>query len=252
VPEGHEIHGLALEHARDFAGRRIAVSSPQGRHPDLSAVLDGHVLEHVEAYGKHLFYTWRDAPFLHIHLGLIGSFEHRPAPPPAPRASVQLRLASSRAAADLIGATTCKLLGAPERQAILDRLGPDVLAANADPERAWQRLTRRALPIGQALLDQRILAGVGNVYRAEALFVCGIHPARATTSLARAEFDRLWSTLVRMLRQGVADRRIRTVHPSEGDGLYVYKQPLCRRCGGPVKMWSMGVRRTYACETCQS
>jgi formamidopyrimidine-DNA glycosylase len=252
VPEGHEIHGLALEHARDLAGRRIAVSSPQGRHPELSAVLDGHLLEQVEAYGKHLFYTWRDAPFLHIHLGLIGSFEHHSAPPPAPRQSVQLRLASSQAAADLVGATTCELLRAPDRQAILDRLGPDVLAADADPERAWQRLTRRALPIGVALLDQRILAGVGNVYRAEALFVCGIHPARPTTSLQRTEFDHLWTTLVRMLRQGVADRRINTVHPSEGDGLYVYKQPHCRRCGGPVRMWSMGVRRTYACETCQS
>jgi endonuclease-8 len=252
VPEGHEIHGLALEHARDLAGHCINVSSPQGRHPELARVLDGHFLARVEAHGKHLFYTWRDAPFLHIHLGLIGSFEHHPSPAPTPRASVQLRLASPLAAADLVGATTCELLGFPERQAILDRLGPDVLAADADPDRAWQRLTRRSTPIGAALLDQRILAGVGNVYRAEALFVCGIHPARATTSLTRAEFDQLWQTLVSMLRQGVADRRIMTVHPTEGDGLYVYKQPNCRRCGSPVRMWQMGVRRTYACETCQA
>jgi len=252
VPEGHEIHGLALEHARDLAGHRIHVSSPQGRHPELARVLDAHVLQSVQAHGKHLFYTWQDAPYLHIHLGLIGSFERHPAPPPTPRPSVQLRLNSPKAAADLVGATTCELLGAPERQAILDRLGPDVLAQDADPDRAWQRLTRRATPIGVALLDQRILAGVGNVYRAEALFVCGIHPARATTSLSRKEFDHLWQTPVRMLQKGVADRRIMTVHPSEGDGLYVYKQPYCRRCGGPVRMWQMGVRRTYACETCQS
>jgi formamidopyrimidine-DNA glycosylase len=133
------------------------------------------------------------------------------------------------------------------------------------PSSAWHRLSRRAIPIGQALLDQQILSGVGNVYRAEALFVNGIHPQRAASSLSRAEFDALWQTLASMLRQGVADRRIITVHPSERNGsadasvetiapedaFYVYKRDHCRRCGTPIRAWPLGPRRAYACERCQ-
>ena len=171
-----------------------------------------------------------------------------------------------RAAVDLVGATTRELIGADRRQQILDRLGPDVLDSEADPERAWERLSRRAVPIGAALLDQQILSGVGNVYRAEALFVNGIHPMRRADSLSRAEFDRLWNTLSAMLRQGVEDRRIITVHASERaaagldgaaeavapeDAYYVYQQHHCRRCGTPIRSWPLGPRRAYACEHCQ-
>jgi formamidopyrimidine-DNA glycosylase len=259
VPEGHTIHRLALDHVRLLAGRVVRVSSPQGRHPHLSAVLDGHVLQDVDAFGKHLFYHWRDAPILHIHLGLIGSFRESSSPPGP---SVQLRLATSNTAVDLIGATTCELIDAPHRQAILDRLGPDLLAHDADPDRAWQRLEKRSIPIAAALLDQRILSGVGNVYRAEALFINGIHPLRPANTLTRAEFDGLWTTLATMLRQGVEDRRIITVHASERtaagadgvapeDAFYVYKQQYCRRCGTPIRTLSLGPRRAYACEHCQ-
>jgi endonuclease-8 len=265
MPEGHTIHRLALDHQRDLAGDVVSVSSPQGRHPALAALLDGLYLERVEALGKHLFYHWRDGPMLHIHLGLIGHFGTHPSPPPAPKSSTQLRLAGSRATVDLFGATTTELVDDERLAQIRARLGPDVLAADADPERAWHRLSRRAIPIGQALLDQQILSGVGNVYRAEALFVNGIHPQRAASSLSRAEFDALWQTLASMLRQGVADRRIITVHPSERNGsadasvetiapedaFYVYKRDHCRRCGTPIRAWPLGPRRAYACERCQ-
>jgi endonuclease-8 len=266
MPEGHTIHRLALDHGRDLAQQQVSVSSPQGRNTDIAAVLDGHVLERVEAYGKHLFYHWRDAPILHIHLGLIGSFRAWDAPYPPPGPSVQLRLASRRAAVDLVGATTRELIDPERRQQIVDRLGPDVLASEPDPERAWARLSRRSTPIATALIDQHVLSGVGNVYRAEALFVSGIHPQRPADSLSRAEFDRLWNTLVAMLRQGVEDRRIITVHASERAGLdpngdaetvapedafYVYQQHHCRRCGSPIRAWPIGPRRAYACEQCQ-
>jgi len=266
MPEGHTIHRLALDHTRELAGEPIRVSSPQGRNADIATVLDGQVLERVEARGKHLFYHWCRVPILHIHLGLIGSFRESPASPPPPRPSVQLRMASRHAAVDLMGATTRELIDYERRQQIVDRLGPDVLAEDADPERAWERLTRSSLPIGAALLDQRILSGVGNVYRAEALFVNGIHPQRAANSLSRAEFERLWTTLATMLRQGVEDRRIITVHASERaaaagpgadavvapeDAFYVYQQHHCRRCGSPIRAWALGPRRAYACERCQ-
>jgi endonuclease-8 len=259
VPEGHTIHRLALDHARLLTGRKVSVSSPQGRHPRLSAVLNGHVLQDVEALGKHLFYHWRDAPILHIHLGLIGSFRESAAPPGP---SVQLRLANSTTAVDLVGATTCELMDAPRRQEILDRLGPDPLAHDANPELAWQRLEKRSIPIAAALLDQRILSGVGNVYRAEALFINGIHPLRPANTLTRDEFNRLWTTLASLLRQGVEDRRIVTVHASERavggtdtvapeDAFYVYKQQYCRRCATPISVMTLRPRRAYACEQCQ-
>ena len=136
MPDGHTIHRLALDHTRDLAGRALHVSSPQGRNGDIAAVLDGQVLEQVEARGKHLFYHWRAAPILHIHLGLIGSFRESAAPPPPPGPNVQLRMVGRRAAVDLVGATTRELIGADRRQQILDRLGPDVLDSEADPERA--------------------------------------------------------------------------------------------------------------------
>ncbi|MDQ6670562.1 MAG: Fpg/Nei family DNA glycosylase, partial [Chloroflexota bacterium] len=239
---------------------------PQGRNVDIAAVLDGRVLERVEARGKHLFYHWRRVPILHIHLGLIGSFRQSAAPPQAPGPSVQLRMASRHAAVDLVGATTRELIGCERWQHIVNRLGPDVLDGDADPERAWERLSGRSVAIGAALLDQRIVSGVGNVYRAEGLFVNGIHPLRPANTLSRDEFDRLWKTLVAMLRQGVEDRRIVTVHASEravvaGDGaaefvapedaFYVYKQHHCRRCGSPIRAWPLGPRRAYACERCQ-
>ncbi len=266
MPEGHTIHRLALDHARELVGQLIRVTSPQGRNAEIAAVLDGRTLEQVEAHGKHLFYHWRCAPILHIHLGLIGSFRESASPGPPPGPNVQLRLATPRLAVDLVGATTRELIGADARQRLIDRLGPDVLASKADPERAWERLSRRSVPIGAALLDQRILSGVGNVYRAEALFVNGIHPLRRADSLSRAEFGRLWATLAAMLRQGVEDRRIVTVHAAERaaaaaddaaeavapeDAFYVYQQQYCRRCGSPIRAWPLGQRRAYACERCQ-
>jgi endonuclease VIII len=262
MPEGHTIHRLAREQTRDLAGQNVCVSSPQGRFLSEAAALDDQLLERVEARGKHLFYHWRDAPLLHVHLGLIGSFRRFPAPAPPPRATVQLRLASPLAAYDLVGATTRELIDQARYTRILERLGPDLLASDGDAQRAWDRLRKRSTPIGTALLDQSVLAGVGNVFRAEALFVNGIHPLRPANSLTRDEFDALWTTLGSMLRQGVEDQRIVTVHPSERaeqdvervtpeEAFYVYKQSHCHRCGSPIHTWPLGPRRAYACERCQ-
>jgi endonuclease VIII len=259
VPEGHTIHRLARDHARALVGRVVRVASPQGRHSMQAEQLDQHVLECVEAHGKHLFYRWRGAPILHVHLGLFGSFRQSPVPPSP---NTQLRLHAAAATFDLIGATTCELIDDERYGRLVGRLGPDLLAETADPEPVWQQLQRRATPIASALVDQRILSGVGNVYRLEALFVCGIHPERPARSLTRAEFDRLWQTLRVMLRQGVEEQRIVTVHPAERtngaqgevpleDAFYVYKQHHCRRCGSAIRAWRLGTRPVYACERCQ-
>ncbi|MDQ3810482.1 MAG: Fpg/Nei family DNA glycosylase, partial [Chloroflexota bacterium] len=261
MPEGHTIHRLAYEHTQALVGHVLHVWSPQGRHAALAAALDQHLLEQVDPHGKHLFYRWRAAPILHIHLGLFGSFREAASGSSSPRPSAQLRLEGPRITVDLVGATTCELVDSVRRDRILGRLGPDLLASDADPDRAWERLQRHSTQIGAALLDQQLLSGVGNVYRLEALFVSGIHPERPANGLSRAEFDALWHTLRSMLRQGVEDRRIVTVHPSERtlagpdgvecvrseDAFYVYHQQRCRRCGAPIRTWRVGGRPAYAC-----
>jgi endonuclease-8 len=135
------------------------------------------------------------------------------------------------------------------------------LRKDADPERAWARLRRRKGPVGPALLDQTLFAGVGNVFRAEALFVHGIHPERPIPTLTREEFDALWSTLSGMLRTGLKEGRIMTVDAAElgltrreltrENGRYVYRQDTCRRCGTPVRRWDLAGRWCYACPSCQ-
>jgi formamidopyrimidine-DNA glycosylase len=110
--------------------------------------------------------------------------------------------------------------------------------------------------VGAALLDQSVIAGIGNVFRAEALFACGQHPSRPAASLTRAEFDRLWATVRAMMGHAVEDGRILTVDPPAGrsrteipedEARYFYKQACCRRCGAPVAYWILGGRTAYAC-----
>jgi endonuclease-8 len=101
-----------------------------------------------------------------------------------------------------------------------------------------------------------VVAGVGNVYRAESLFVHGIHPCRPSNTFGADDWDPLWDTLVRFLRAGVKARKIVTVDPHDGtvgDGRarYVYKQDHCARCGTEIRRWDLAGRWAYACEHCQ-
>lgn len=269
MPEGHTIHRLALDQWRDLGGETLSVSSPQGRMGDDPLRLDGTVLRRIDAHGKHLFYrfgapTPSRATTLHVHLGLFGTFRGQSLPPAPPKATVRLRMSGLRWSVDLVGPTDCRIVDPDQERTILARLGPDPLRSDADPSAAWERLQRKRIPIGEALLDQKVMAGVGNVYRAEALFVRGIHPNRPANTLTRDEFDGIWTTLAAMLRQGVKDRRIITVDPAElrafgvprakirsKEAVYVYKKDRCLRCETPIDRWDMSGRWAYACATCQ-
>lgn len=261
MPEGHTIHRLALDHRRDLVGRPVSTSSPQGRFADAAARLDERVLEDVEAYGKHLFYDFGAGDLVHVHLGLFGKFLRHEPPPPTPRDTVRLRMSGLDATVDLIGATECALIDPSVRDAVIARLGPDPLRRDAKPERAFAKLQKRKTPIGAALMDQSVLAGVGNVYRAEILNVAGIHPEAPANSMSREQFDDMWTILVGWLRHGVKDQVIITVDPKligkprskiqRREALWVYKQDRCRRCGTEVRRWDLSGRWAYACETCQ-
>jgi endonuclease VIII len=268
VPEGHTIHRLARLHRRALVGRVVAADSPQGRFAEGAARLDGATATATEAWGKHLFhrYTGRggDPLTLHVHLGLFGRWRTHRLPGPEPTPGTRLRLRTDAAVLHLAGATAVELVDPDAEAAILARLGPDPLRADADPERAWAALQRRRSPIGAALMDQSVLAGVGNVYRAEVLFLCGVHPDRPAREVSREEWECLWAHAVRLLRAGERAGRIVTVDPAEVGApsaakvpgsarVYVYRRTgePCRRCGTPVGRWEMAARRVYACPTCQ-
>ncbi len=261
MPEGHTIHRLARDHAAWLAGERVSVSSPQGRFAAGAALLDGVVLEATDAHGKHLFHRYEDGRVVHIHLGLFGRFFTHEGPPPTPRDTVRYRVTGNGQTVDLVGATACELLDPDQVDALTARLGPDPIRKDADPDRAFAALQRRSVSIGRALLDQRVLAGVGNVFRAEVLFVHGIHPETPARELPREQWDGIWGTLVTWLRRGVRSGRIVTMEPDElgkprgrmrrDESTYVYRRDRCLRCATEIRRWDLGGRWAYACETCQ-
>lgn len=261
MPEGHTIHRIALDHTPLLTGRTIEVSSPQGRFSEAAARVDGRVLESIEAYGKHLFHWWSTGEVGHVHLGLFGKFRvQRGESEPAVRGQVRARFRSEAATIDLSGPTACTIGTPDDRDAIVARLGPDPLRTDADPQRAIDRIRRSRQAIGALLLDQSVLAGVGNVYRAEALFVHGIHPARLGNSLDVAELESLWATIRTMLEAGVKANRIVTVdrtllpagrRPKRGESTYVYHRPNCLQCGAPTATATLGARPCWFCPNCQ-
>jgi formamidopyrimidine-DNA glycosylase len=263
LPEGHTIHRYARDHRRLLRGLPVAASSPQGRFAAGAALLDGRVLDTVDPYGKHLFYRWDGGLTLHVHLGLYGAFRTFAGATPPPTAGTRLELRFADTTLRLAGPTACELLDPAQEMAIRNRLGPDPLRRNADVDRVWTTLSRRTIPIGGALLDQSVVAGIGNVFRAEALFLCGINPQMPSRLLTREQFDDLWATLVGMLRAGVRANRIVTVDPAEigisrramkpEDWRYVYRRTdlPCRRCGTAIVAWTLAARTMYACPRCQ-
>jgi endonuclease-8 len=262
VPEGHTIHRLARDHGRDLAGRPVAASSPQGRFAAGALRIDGAVPERFEAWGKHEFGFLSTGEVLHVHLGLIGKWARHPSPAPAPVGQIRLRLDGMGATWDLSGPAICTLITPEDVEARVARLGPDPLRADADPERFVARVQRSRAPIGGLLLDQAVIAGVGNVYRAEVLWELGVHPARPGRSIDADTLRAMWRWLAHQLRLGVRRNRIVTVDPAElgmpihrvrrGEGVAVYHQAGCRRCGGPMATLEVAARRIEACPACQT
>lgn len=271
MPEGHTIHRIARDHSPLLVGHTVRVSSPQGRFEGDAARIDGAVLHLIEPYGKHLFYRWSTGDVGHVHLGLFGKFRvQRTDESPEPIGQVRMRLQAEPSAdrpqyvtVDLAGPTACSVDPPSVRKAILARLGPDPIRRGSKPERMIERIQRSSRGIGDLLMDQSVVAGIGNVYRAEALFVAGIHPLRPGRGCTRAELEALWATVQGMLRQGVKDNRIVTVSREElgiapnarirrGEATYAYKRDRCLLCGDEIRRIQIANRTSYHCPTHQS
>lgn len=254
MPEGHTIHRLARDLARDLAGQRVRVSSPQGRFVAASS-LDEEPLLGARAVGKHLFLQF-PAGEVHVHLGLFGRFRRRRAPVPEPRGQVRMRLETAEVAWDLSGPTACEILDPDAIAALESRLGADPLAARRRPASLWAAVSGSSRSIGALLLDQRLFAGIGNVYRAELLFLIGVHPSTPGHALGKARFERLWALARELLARGVAENRIVTVpgatrRTRKADALFVYRRRRCRACGTDVVVTTSAARKLYHCPSCQ-
>jgi len=257
MPEGHTLHRIAVDHSKILRGKQVAVSSPQGRFTAAAHLVDGVRLKRIEAYGKHLFYFWANELVGHVHLGLFGRFRVYRGLGPADAATVRMRMMVAKATIDLIGPTDCTIGTVDDRDRIVARLGPDPLRVDADPQKAYDAIVRRAAPVGQLILDQKVISGIGNVYRAEALFVNHINPMRPGNKITPNNFEALWATIVHMLHQGFAEDRIVTLDREEfdvpdglarrGDTTYVYHRDICLRCGSPILTVELGGRACYYC-----
>ena len=261
------MHRLAAVHQEMFGGRAVSAASPQGRFAEGASRVDGRVLTEAEAHGKHLLLGFDNDLVLHVHLGIYGAWSLGPPPPPAPTGAVRLRLTADTGYADLRGPNVCELLEPGEVKALRGRLGPDPLRADADPELAWRRIQRSRTPIAVLLLDQAVVSGPGNIYRAEVLFRAGIHPLRPGRELTRQQWEAIWADLVALMAEGVRTGRIDTVRPEHtpeamgrpprvdehGGEVYVYRragQP-CLVCAAEVMTSQLAGRNLFWCPGCQ-
>ena len=279
MPEGHTLHRLAGELTATFGGQVVEASSPQGRFAGSAALVDGQMLVGAEAWGKHLFVEFPEDRFVHVHLGLYGTFLVTAGAQeiPPPKGQVRLRIAgttggsdespSTQTYADLRGATVCELLTRAERDVVVARSGPDPLRPDADSGVAWDRIRRSKAPIGGLLMDQSVLAGVGNVYRAEVLFRHRMDPYRPGNTLRVGQWRAIWDDLVELMQEGVRTGRIDTVraaHTPEAMGrpprrddhggeVYVYRRNgmPCHVCGRAVRTAELQGRNLFWCSQCQ-
>ncbi len=327
MPEGHSVHRIARQFDLHFVGKTVAASSPQGRFAAGAARIDGRVMTHSKAVGKHLFLEFDNGMWLRVHLGIYGAWDfsgditadatiassrgrmgqtgqrgaigshedslasigaprrtrlrmaeqetvrQAEAPissdafPPEPVGAVRVRLLTDATCADLRGPTACDVLTPDEVQAVLDRLGPDPLV-DTGPEaedRFAATIAKKPTPIALLLMDQSVVSGIGNVYRAELLFRAGLNPHIPGRDLPEAAARALWRDWTALLTTGVQTGQMMTMDglspeaydgamASRADRHWVYHRTgePCRVCGTHIVMEEIGARKLYWCPSCQA
>jgi len=331
MPEGHSVHRIARQFARNFVGHAVTASSPQGRFAEGAAVLSGRTMTDARAVGKQMFLCFDEDLWLRVHLGLYGAWDFAGeilvdptiaaangrmgqtnqrgtdlepvfdaagenslasigAPrrarahvrmseqtqglpdegdvwPPAIVGQVRLRLLTDATCADLRGPTACVLQTPDEMLATVAQLGPDPLVGDpAEGEERFVAIARRKpTPIGQLLMDPKIVSGIGNVYRAEMLFRARQNPHTPGRQVAEATLRELWRDWVRLLSIGVETGQMMTMddldpeayrkamaHRDDRHWVYHRAGLPCRVCGTAIVVEEMAARKLYWCPRCQA
>ena len=332
MPEGHSVHRIARQFARNFVGKAVSASSPQGRFAEGAALLDGRVVEGVQAVGKQMFLETEGDLWLRVHLGLYGAWDFSGeilvdptiasangrmgqtnqrgtdldetpildddgenslasigAPrktrvhvrmseatkglsdegaewPPPVVGQVRLRLLSAETCADLRGPTACQLQTPDEVAAAIAKLGPDPLVDDpaAGEERFATTVRRKPTSIGLLLMDQGVVSGIGNVYRAELLYRALLDPHTPGKLVPEEIVRDIWRDWSRLLVIGVETGQMMTMDDLDSDAYrramasrddrhWVYHRAglPCRVCGTEIVVEEMAARKLYWCPSCQ-
>ncbi|GLI28725.1 hypothetical protein ARHIZOSPH14_29670 [Agromyces rhizosphaerae] len=334
MPEGHSVHRITRQFARNFVGHVVHASSPQGRFAEGAAVIDGRRMVDARAVGKQMFLEFEGGVWLRVHLGMYGAWDFAgdirmdatiasangrmgqtnqrgtfldaPNPdavvldaagensltsigaprkarlrmseaekesdapeefPPEPVGQVRVRLLTDTVCADLRGPTACEVRDSAEIEQTVAKLGPDPLVDDTDA--AEQRFTevvrRKPTPIGLLLMDQSVVSGIGNVYRAELLYRARLDPHTPGKLVPEETVRALWRDWAHLLRIGVETGQMMTMDGLDPDAWraamadradrhWVYKREglPCRTCGTNIVLEEMGARKLYWCPTCQT
>ena len=332
MPEGHSVHRIARQFDRNFVGKSMRASSPQGRFAEGAAVLDGREAVSVQAVGKQMFLEVEGDLWLRVHLGLYGAWdfageilvdptiasangrmgqtnqrgtdlgeailddagENSLASIGAPRRTrvhvrmseqtkgladedgewpppivgqVRLRLMTDITAADLRGPTACVIQTPEEMLATVAKLGPDPLVGDPaeNEERFVRAVRKKQTVIALLLMDQAVVSGIGNVYRAEMLFRHRLNPHTPGRDVPEEIVRELWRDWVRLLAIGVETGQMMTMDDlspdqyraamaSRDDRHWVYHRAglPCRICGTEIALEEIGARKLYWCPRCQA
>jgi DNA-formamidopyrimidine glycosylase len=262
MPEGHTVHRIANSFNKVFSGKKVRVSSPQGRFTQADLV-SGKKLVEAKAHGKQMFLHFGKA-IVRIHLGIYGkwSFQHFLASPPEPVGEVRARFLIPNQLADLRGPTACEVIDEHQLQQTLRKLGPDPLSkdqAGKNLERFVDRAHSSSRPIAELLMNQSVIAGVGNVYRAELLYRARLNPYVPGKKTPKELLESIWLDAQRLMPIGVRTGMMLTRDgylkgkPDLADRYYVYKRAgeRCRECSAKVVMEILTARKLYFCPRCQ-
>jgi endonuclease-8 len=259
MPEGHSVRRIANRFNKDFRNSPLIISSPQGRFTD-AAMISGQELIAADALGKQMFLKF-DSGTIRIHLGIYGKWGFSKTEKD-PVGQVRVRFNKAGQTADLRGPTICELIDDAAVQAVYDRLGPDPLWEDPDKSqlaRFLYRASKSNSPIGQLLMDQSVIAGIGNVYRAELLFRAGLSPFLPGKLVPTEILSAIWEDAVYLMPLGVKTGLMLTrdgylnSKVKKDDRYQVYKREGldCRVCSAPISIGLMQARKLYWCGICQ-
>jgi endonuclease-8 len=255
MAEGDSILRLARRLDEALGGEAISVSTPGQRRPAglSTAELDGRLLERAESRGKHLLLHFEAGLVLHSHLGMRGSWQIYSAGERwrRPGRDAWIALAGGDSEAVNFGGSTMRIATEAQlrRDPRLGRLGPDILAEDFEPAAAIARLrgTNPGIELGEALLGQRLVAGIGNIFKSEGCFEAWIDPRSRLGSLSDDQLSEVLDATRRLMLEAVATGR-------QPQRVYRHAGRPCPRCGARIASQAQGdsARTSYWCPGCQA
>ncbi len=253
MPEGDTIYYAANRIRPVLEGRvpdEIATPHPRFAHDRWPERLGGRAVRSVDAYGKHLFLRFEGGLVIHSHLRMTGSWSVRDAGSRPGSAWLAIRR-GDREVVQLRGPVLELMTESRTRfDQRLAMLGPDILAPELDEGEILQRLRAddQSRAIGDALLDQRTIAGIGNLWKCEGCFAAAIDPWRATGSVTDAEVLAIIAECRPRMQRSAQEG-----HQSQFRTIYGGAGRPCPRCGGRIRVRGQGDdnRSTYWCPACQ-